>query len=76
MSGSFTYPTSSASGMSRTSAARAMISRLFEGRLADRKFEAVDLSDNKVFYYDQPQGFEYYDFVPEFTFVNTKTPCR
>lgn len=49
---------------------------LIEGRLADRKFEAVDLSDNKVFYYDQPQGLEYYDFVPEFTFMNTKTPCR
>ena len=43
---------------------------LIEGRMKDRRFEAVDLSDNKVFDYNQPEGLEYYDFEPVFTFVS------
>ncbi len=44
---------------------------LIESRLRPRKIEAIDLSNNNTFVFIQPEGLEYYDFEPLFSFVRS-----
>jgi len=44
---------------------------LIEGRLKKRRFEGVDLACDTLICFTQPEGLEYYDFEPEFSFVRS-----
>lgn len=42
--------------------------RLIESRFREKEIKAIDLSSDKTVQLNMPVGYEYYDFIPEFSF--------
>ncbi len=42
---------------------------LVEIRFRSKTIQAIDLSNNKWVTFNQPKGYEYYDFEPQFLYV-------